>query len=73
MIRPGNNPATNRELELQITTLEKAPRDAVRLERLIRKKTLEKERANFFMETQRLLTELEMLEVVLYLVSRESE
>lgn len=71
VISPLNNPATNRSQEIQIATLEKAPRDAAKLEAMIRKKKLQKERANDIIETQKLVLEIEMLRVVLFLVNRD--
>src|SRR5919108_4230598 len=70
----GINPAINRHLELQIKTLlQNAPRDPDKLERLLRIKEREKQEAMYTLEdTQRLVTEIEMLRVVLYLVNRNN-
>ena len=57
-------------LELEIKTLENAPRDADKLGRLLQVKQKQKENAMHIEDTQRLVTEIEMLEVVLYLVIR---
>jgi hypothetical protein len=66
----GMNPSTKRHLELQIKTLQNAPRDADKLERLLRTKQRQKEVAMHIEDTQRLVTEIEMLKVVLYFVRR---
>jgi len=58
-------------LELQIKTLENAPRDAEKLERLLKVKRRQKDESMYIEDTQRLVTEIEMLKVVLYLVRRE--
>jgi hypothetical protein len=66
----GINPATKKHLKLQIKTLQNAPRDADKLERLLHVKQRQKEEAMHIEDIQRLVTETEMLKVVLYLVSR---
>jgi hypothetical protein len=65
----GMNPAVKRHLELEINTLQNAPRDADKLEWLLKRKESAKEEAMHIGYTQRLFTEeIEMLKVVLYLV-----
>jgi hypothetical protein len=54
---------------LQIKTLQNAPGDPDKLERLLKAKEREKEEAMHIDDTQRLVTEIEMLKVVLYLVA----
>jgi hypothetical protein len=66
----GMNPAVKRHLELQIKTLQNAPRDPDKLERLLKSKRRQKEEAMHIEDTERLVTEIEMLKVVLYLVCR---
>ena len=69
----GINPAIKRHLELEIKTLQNAPRDAAKLRRLLElKQRQKKEEAEHIEDTQRLVAEIEMLKVVLYLVSRKS-
>ena len=68
----GMSPPQKRYLALQIKTLEKAPRDAEKLERLLKAKRRQKEEAMYIEDTQRLVTEIEMLKVLLYLVRRTS-
>ena len=69
----GMNPVMKRHLELEIKTLQNAPRDADKLRRLLQIKQRQKEEAMHNEDTQRLVTEIEMLKVVLYLVSRIKE
>ena len=57
-----------RHLELEIKTLQNAPRDADKLRQLLELKQRQKEEAYHIEDTQRLATEIEMLKVVLYLV-----
>jgi hypothetical protein len=66
----GMNPAVKRHLELQIKTLQNAPRDPDRLELLLKSKRRQKEEAMEREATERLVTEIEMIKVVLYLVCR---
>lgn len=67
------NPVMKRHLELEIKTLQNAPRDAEKLEKLLKAKQRQKEEAMHIEDTQRLVTEIEMLKVILYLVSRREE
>jgi hypothetical protein len=69
----GLSPPQERHLELEIETLQNAPRDAEKLERLLKAKQRQKEEAMHIEDTQRLVTEIEMLKVILYLVSRREE
>ena len=57
-------------LELQINTLQNAPRNADDLEKLLKIKRRQKEEAMEREDTERLVTEIEMLKVVRYLVCR---
>jgi len=66
------NPTMKRHLELEITTLQNAPRDPDKLRQLLKVKQRQKEEADHMEDTQRLVTEIEMLKVVLYLVSRKN-
>ena len=69
----GINPAVKKHLELEIKTLQNAPRDADKLRKLLELKKRQKEEAIHIEDTQRLVTEIEMLKVVLYLVSRKQQ
>ena len=63
------NPIVNKHFELQIKTLQNAPRDPEKLERLLRLKERQKKEAMYMEDTERLVTEeIEMLKLVLYLV-----
>jgi hypothetical protein len=64
----GMSPPIKSHLELQIKTLQEAPRDAEKLERLLQVKRRQKDEAIYMEDTQRLVTEIEMLKVILYLV-----
>jgi hypothetical protein len=69
----GINPIMKRHLELEIRTLQNAPRDADKLRRLLEVKQRQKEQADHIKDTQRLVSEIEMLKVVLYLVCRKQQ
>src|SRR5919204_5081479 len=66
------NPVMKKHLELEIKTLQNAPRDAVKLRKLLELKQRQKEEAMRIEDTQRLVIEIEMLKVVLYLISRDN-
>ena len=66
----GMNPAIKRRLELQIETLRNAPRDPETLENLLKLKRRQRGDATEREDTERLVTEIEMLKVVLFLVCR---
>jgi hypothetical protein len=65
-----NSPTVNEYFKLQIKTLQNAPRDPDKLERLLKIKRRQKEESIRIENTQRLVTEIEMLKVVLYLMCR---
>jgi hypothetical protein len=65
------NPLMKRHLELKIKALQNAPRDEDKLRRLLEIKQRQKEEAEHIEDTQRLVTEIEMLKVVLSLVCRK--
>jgi hypothetical protein len=69
----GINPVMKRHLELDIKALQNAPRDPDKLERLLKVKQRQKEEAMHIEDTQRLVTEIEMLKVVLCLANRKSK
>ena len=60
----GINPAMKTQLKLEIQTLQNAPRNADKLRRLLEIKQRQKEEAMHIQDTQRLVTEIEMLKVV---------
>jgi hypothetical protein len=69
----GLNPAVKKHLELEIRTLQNAPRDAAKLRKLLEIKQRKKKEADHIEDTQRLVTDIEMLKVVLFLVSRRHQ
>jgi methyl coenzyme M reductase beta subunit len=69
----GINTVMKKHLELEIRTLQNAPRDADKLRKLLEVKQRQKEEADHIEDTQRLVTEIEMLKVVLCLVSRKQQ
>jgi hypothetical protein len=64
--------ATQKHFELQIRTLRGAPRDPDKLRELLRMKQRQYEKSKVVEEIQTLVTEIEMLKFVLYLVKRNS-
>jgi hypothetical protein len=62
-----------RHFELEIETLQNAPRDADKLKQLLQVKEREYDQAMHIEDTQRLVTEIEMLKFVLYLVNRKQK
>jgi methyl coenzyme M reductase beta subunit len=64
------NPAMKRHYELEIETLQNAPRDEDKLRELLKLKEKQNEEATHIEDTQRLVTEIEMLKFVLFLVCR---
>ncbi len=67
------NPAMKRHFELEVETLQNAPRDEGKLRELLKLKELQNEQATHIEDTQRLVTEIEMLKVVLHLVTIKKE
>jgi hypothetical protein len=65
----GMSPPMKKHLELEIKILQNAPRDPDKLERHLKAKRRQKEEAMHIEDIQRLVTEIEMLKVVLYLVA----
>jgi hypothetical protein len=57
----GMSPPMKKRLELEIKILQNAPRDADKLERLLKVKKRQKEEAMHFEYTERLVTEMEMV------------
>jgi hypothetical protein len=64
--RMGNYPLMKIHLELEIRTLQNAPRDADKLRRLLEIRQRQKDEAMHIEDTQRLVTEIEMLKVILF-------
>jgi hypothetical protein len=64
--------AAKRHFQLQIETLQNAPRDVSKLQQIIKAKENENKEARHIYDTERLVTEIEMLKLVLCLVNRNS-
>ena len=67
----GMSPPLKRHVELELETLENAPRDAEKLERLLKSKDRQKEETMHIEDRQTLVTEIEMLKVVIFLGCRK--
>ena len=65
----GMSPPMKKHLKLEIKILQNAPRDPDKLERLLKTKQRQKEEAMYIEDTQRLVTEIEMLKVVMHLAA----
>jgi hypothetical protein len=65
-ITPQNCSIITKHFKLQINTLQNAPRDKEKLEQLLKSKEMENERVTHVYETQRLLTEIEMLNCIMF-------
>ena len=68
----GINPAMKRHLELEVKTLQNAPRDADKLRRLLEVKQRQKGEVDHIEDTKRLVTEIEMLKIVYCIWCTES-
>jgi hypothetical protein len=66
------NPAMKRHFELEIETLQNAPRD-VKVRELLKLKERKNEEATHVEDTQKLVTEIQILKLVLFLVSRKQQ
>jgi hypothetical protein len=66
--------ATQKHFELQIRTLHDAPRDAEKLKQIIesKEKKMQEDTSMHIDDVQNLVTEIEMLKFVLFLVNRNS-
>jgi hypothetical protein len=66
------NPATKKHFELQIKTLQDAPRDTDKLKENLQAKEKEYEEAEDSEDIERLVTEIDMLSYLLFLVNRRN-
>ena len=64
----NNSSVVNRDFKLKIRTLQNAPRDVAMLQRLLKIKERHREEARRIEDIQTLVTEIEMLNIVLHLV-----
>ena len=67
----GMSPTIKKHLDLETKTLQNVPRDADKPRYLLQVKQRQKEEAMHIEDTERLVTEIEMLKVVSYLVCRK--
>ena len=67
----GMSPPVKKHLDLETKTLQDVPRDADKPRYLLQVKQRQKEEAMHIEDTERLVTEIEMLKVVPYLVCRK--
>ena len=67
------NPAMKKHCELQIKIIQTAPRDAEKLREILRAKEEEYEKAQDSEDIDRLVTEIDMLNYLLFLVRRANE
>jgi len=65
------NPAIKRHFELEIKILQDAPRDEMKLRQILAVKQKEYEKAIDSEDIERLVTEIEMLKFVLFLIRRK--
>ena len=63
---------TKSHFQLQIRTLQNAPRDVEKLQQIIKAKERENKEATHVYETKGLVTEIEMLKFVLFLVGKDT-
>jgi hypothetical protein len=68
-----NSSVVNEHLNLKIRTIQNAPRDPDKLEQLLKQKERESEEVRHVQDIERLVTEIGMLKVVLYLVARSNK
>lgn len=64
----NNSSVVNRDFKLKIRTLQNAPRDVDMLQRLLKIKERHREEARRIEDIQTLVTEIEILNIVLHLV-----
>ena len=53
-----------------MNTLQNAPRDLKKLERLLKQKEKEREKANYVLDIESLVAEIEVFRVIRYLINR---
>jgi hypothetical protein len=65
-----NSLAANEYLKQKMSTLQNAPRDLKKLERLLKQKEKECEKAKYSLGIESLVAEIEVLRVIRYLINR---
>lgn len=68
----NNSLVANEYLKFKMKTLQDAPRDPKKLEKLLMKKERECENARNVLDIERLVAEIEVLKVIRYLVNRNN-
>ncbi|HJY15532.1 MAG TPA: hypothetical protein VJ225_05820, partial [Nitrososphaeraceae archaeon] len=63
----------NEYLKQKMKTLQNAPRDLKKLERLLKLKEKECEKANYVLDIESLVAEIEVLRVIRYLINRNDD
>lgn len=63
----------NEYLKQKMKTLQNAPRDLKKLERLLKQKEKECEKANYVLDIESLVAEIEVLRVIRYLINRNDD
>jgi hypothetical protein len=63
----------NEYLKRKMKTLQNAPRDLKKLERLLKQKEKECEKANYVLDIESLVAEIEVLRVIRYLINRNDD
>lgn len=63
----------NEYLKQKMKTLQNAPRDLKKLERLLKQKEKECEKANYVLDIESLVAEIEVLRVIRYLINRNND
>ena len=66
----NNSLAANEYLKQKMKTLQNAPRDLKKLEKLLKTKQKECEKARYALDIESLVAEIEVLRVIRYLVNR---
>jgi phage host-nuclease inhibitor protein Gam len=68
----NNSLAANEYLKQKIKTLQNVPRDLKKLERLLKTKEKECEKARYELDIENLVAEIEVLRVIRYLMNRNN-
>jgi hypothetical protein len=68
-----NSLVSNEYLKQKMNTLQNAPRDLKKLERLLKQKEKECEKANYVLDIESLVAEIEVLRVIQYLINRNDD
>jgi hypothetical protein len=66
----NNSLVANEYLKQKMNTLQNAPRDLKKLERLLKQKEKECEKAKYVLDIESLVAEIEVLRVIRYLINR---